>query len=147
MCSHSTTLEASSAEQGGIELLKGDFSDSDSLVKAATGMDTVYAMTTPFETGTEAETKQGIAIADAVKKANVGHFIFGSVASADKNKNIQHFDSKYEVENHIFENCDLKNATFHAYSCFPCTFCLAIYLSSCEINEYLRLLRKLPTCE
>jgi len=88
------------AEQG-VEVLKGDFSDSDSLLKAATGMDTVYAMTTPFETSTEEETKQGIAIADVAKKAGVGHFIFGSVADADSNTGIPHFDSKYEVEKHI----------------------------------------------
>ena len=85
----------------GVEVLKGDFSDSESLLKAATGMDTIYAMTTPFEAGTETEVKQGIAIADAAKKANVGHFIFGSVASADQKTNIPLFDSKYEVEKHI----------------------------------------------
>ena len=93
--------KAKKLKEQGVEVLKGDFSDPDSLVKAATGMDTVYAMTTPFESGTEAETKQGIAIADAAKKANVGHFIFGSVASADKKTNIPHFDSKFEVEKHI----------------------------------------------
>jgi len=31
----------------------------------------------------------------------VGHFIFGSVASADQKTGIPHFDSKYEVEKHI----------------------------------------------
>ena len=87
--------KAKKLTEQGVEVMKGDFSDSDSLLKAATGMDTIYAMTTPFETGTEAEVKQGIAIADAAKKANVGHFIFGSVASADKNTNIPHFDSKF----------------------------------------------------
>jgi len=93
--------KAKKLKEQGVEVLKGDFSDPDSLVKAATGMDTVYAMTTPFETGVEAETKQGIAIADAAKQAGVGHFIFGSVASADKNTNIPHFDSKFEVEKHL----------------------------------------------
>jgi len=85
----------------GVEVMKGDFSDSNSLIKAAKGVDTVYAMTTPFEEGTEAEVKQGIAISDAVKKAGVGHFIFGSVANANLNTGIPHFESKYEVEKHI----------------------------------------------
>ncbi len=88
------------AEQG-VEVLKGDFTDSDSLVKAATGMDTVFAMTTPFEAGVEAEAKQGIALADAVKQAGVGHLVFNSVASADRNTGIPHFDSKYKVEQHM----------------------------------------------
>jgi len=85
----------------GVEVMNGDFSDSDSLLKAASGMDTVYVMTTPFEAGPEAETKQGISIVDAVKKANVGHLIFGSVANADRKTGIPHFDSKYKVEKHL----------------------------------------------
>ena len=85
----------------GVEVLKGDFTDSDSLVKAAKGMDTVFAMTTPFEAGVEAEAKQGIDLADAVKQAGAGHLVFNSVASADRNTNIPHFDSKYKVEQYI----------------------------------------------
>ncbi len=88
------------ADQG-VEVLKGDFTDSDSLVKAATGLVSLFAMTTPYEAGMEAETKQGIALADAVKQAGVGHLVFNSVASADRNTNIPHFDSKYKVEQHI----------------------------------------------
>ncbi len=88
------------ADQG-VEVIKGDFTDSDSLAKTAAGMDTVFAMTTPFEAGVEAEAKQGIDLADAVKQAGVGHLIFTSVASADRNTRIPHFDSKYKVEQHI----------------------------------------------
>ncbi len=88
------------ADQG-VEVLKGDFNDSDSMVKAATGMDTVFAMSTPYEAGEEAETKQGIALADAVKQAGVGHLVFNSVGNGDRNTNIPHFDSKYKVEQHI----------------------------------------------
>ena len=85
----------------GVEVMKGDFTNSDSLVKAATDMDTVYAMTTPYEVGIEGETKQGIALSNAVKKARVEHLIFGSVANANLNTGIPHFESKYEVEKHI----------------------------------------------
>ena len=88
------------ADQG-VEVLKGDFNDSDSMVKAATGMDTVFAMSTPYEAGVEAEAKQGIDLADAVKQAGVGHLVFTSVASADRNTGIPPFDSKYKVEQHI----------------------------------------------
>ncbi len=85
----------------GVEVLKGDFNDSDSMIKAATGVDTVFAMSTPYEAGVEAETKQGIALADAVKQAGVGHLVFNSVGNGDRNTNIPHFDSKYKVEQHI----------------------------------------------
>lgn len=82
-------------------MVKGDFTDHGSLVQAMQGMDTVFAMTTPFEAGIEAETQQGITLADAAKQAGVGHFVFGSVASADKDTNIPHFDSKHKVEEYL----------------------------------------------
>jgi len=93
--------KAKRLKEQGVEVMKGDFFDVDSLVNAAKGMDTVYAMTTPFEAGVEEEVKQGIALVDAIKQAGVGHLVFGSVASADKSTNIPHFDSKYEVEKYI----------------------------------------------
>ena len=88
------------AEQG-VEVVQGAFTDTSSLVQAAKGMDTLFAMTTPFEVGVEGETKQGIAIADAAKQADVGHLVFTSVASADRQTGIPHFDSKYKVEQYI----------------------------------------------
>jgi uncharacterized protein YbjT (DUF2867 family) len=54
-------------------------------------------MTTPFEGGMQAETRQGISAADAAKAAGV-HLVFTSVGSANRQTGIPHFDSKYEVE-------------------------------------------------
>lgn len=93
--------KAKRLKEQGVEVLKGDFFNVDSLVNAAKGMDTVYAMTTPFEAGVEEEVKQGITLVDAIKQAGVGHLVFGSVASADQQTGIPHFDSKYEVEKYI----------------------------------------------
>ena len=56
-------------------------------------------MTVPFG-GTEAETRQGSAAADAAEAAGV-HRVFTSVGSAHRQPGIPHFDSKYEVEKHI----------------------------------------------
>jgi uncharacterized protein YbjT (DUF2867 family) len=49
---------------------------------------------------TDAETRQGIAAADAAKAAGV-HLAFTSVGSANRQTGVPHFDSKYEVEKHI----------------------------------------------
>jgi uncharacterized protein YbjT (DUF2867 family) len=84
----------------GVEVVASDFIDQDSLVRAASGVDTIFTMTTPFEEGVEAETAQGIAITNAAKEAGVGHLVYSSVANADKATGIPHFDSKYEVEKH-----------------------------------------------
>jgi len=40
-------------------------------------------------------------MADIAKKKNVGHLVYSSVANADKNTGIPHFESKYKVEQHI----------------------------------------------
>jgi uncharacterized protein YbjT (DUF2867 family) len=85
----------------GATVAVGDFTDRDSLIRAATGADTAYIMTTPFEAGTAAETEQGIAMVEVMKAAAIGHLVFGSVASADQGTGIPHFDSKYEVEKRL----------------------------------------------
>ena len=85
----------------GAELVKGDFGDSASLAAAVAGVDAVFAMGTPFEAGEAAEVAQGKAIVDAAVSAGVDHFVYTSVASADKNTGIPHFDSKWEVEKYL----------------------------------------------
>ena len=85
----------------GVEIAVGDFTDSDSLLLAADGVDTIFAMTTPFEQGVDAETAQGLVLLDAAKQANVGHLVYSSVANADKQTGVPHFDSKYAVEEAI----------------------------------------------
>ena len=57
----------------GAEMVRGDFADPDSLVSNATGMDAVFAVSTPFEGGVRTEVEQGIALVDAAAKVGVGH--------------------------------------------------------------------------
>jgi len=84
----------------GFEILHGNFDDPKSLHKAVHGTDAVFAMGTSFEAGIEAEVAQGIAIADAVKAEGV-FLVYSSVAGADKQTGIPHFESKFRVEQHI----------------------------------------------
>ncbi len=84
-----------------VDLVAGDFGDAASLAAAVAGVDTVFAMGTPFEAGEAAEVAQGVAIVDAAVGADIDHFVYTSVASADKNTGIPHFDSKFEVETHL----------------------------------------------
>lgn len=85
----------------GAEIMAGDFEDAEGLAKALQGVDTFYLMGSPMEVGVDGETKQGIALANAAKTAMVGHLVYGSVANADLNTQIPHFDSKYKVEQYI----------------------------------------------
>ncbi|MBI2070382.1 MAG: NmrA/HSCARG family protein [Elusimicrobia bacterium] len=85
----------------GAEIVIGDFDDKSSLKNAMKGADAVFAMGTPFEAGVEAEIRQGIALAEAAYECAVDHLLYTSVAGADQNTCISHFDGKFEVEEHI----------------------------------------------
>ncbi|MDC0712598.1 NmrA/HSCARG family protein [Stigmatella sp. ncwal1] len=85
----------------GAELVMGDFDDMHTLEKAARGVTSVYAMSTPFEQGTEAEVRHGAHLVDAARRAGVKHFVYSSVAGADHLTGIPHFDSKHEVEHYL----------------------------------------------
>jgi uncharacterized protein YbjT (DUF2867 family) len=75
--------------------------DPASLTRALDGVYGVYAVQTPYESGAEAEIRQGINLADAGKRSRTSHFVYSSVAAADQNTGIPHFDSKFHIENHI----------------------------------------------
>ena len=85
----------------GANLIKGDLDNPDSLEQAVNSVDSIFLMGTPFEDGTEAETRRGKMMADIAKDKGVEHLVYSSVANADKNTGIAHFDSKYKVEQHI----------------------------------------------
>ncbi len=84
----------------GVELVQGDLTDRAAMDAAVRGVDAVFSMSTPFGAGTQTETVQGVTVADAAKAAGV-FLLYTSVANADKQTGIPHFDSKFEVEKHI----------------------------------------------
>ena len=89
---------ATGLKELGAEITAGSFDDRTSVERAMSGVDAVFTISTSFETGTESEIRNGIAVADAVSSAGVGHLVYSSVGSADRNTGIPHFESKYKVE-------------------------------------------------
>ena len=85
----------------GVMIVTGDFEDQGSLERAARGVDTVFAMSTPFESGATTETREGINVVRAASAVGVSHLVYASVAGADRATGIPHFDSKFEVEQAI----------------------------------------------
>jgi uncharacterized protein YbjT (DUF2867 family) len=94
------SVKAKELAKAGVTLVGASLEDTAALTKALEGATSLFAMTTPFESGPQAETRQGISAADAAKAAGV-HLVFTSVGSANRQTGIPHFDSKYEVEKHI----------------------------------------------
>ena len=85
----------------GTEIVRGDMEDPASLSRALEGIYGVYAVQTPYESGVEAEVRQGFHLIDVAQRSGITHFVYSSVASADQNTRIPHFDSKFRIEEHL----------------------------------------------
>jgi uncharacterized protein YbjT (DUF2867 family) len=85
----------------GAELVTGDFENHESIVDAARGVDSAFLMGNFYEAGFDGEVRQGKMAAEAIKAAGVGHLIYSSVGSANRNTGIPHFDSKFAVEQYV----------------------------------------------
>ncbi|HJT48860.1 MAG TPA: NmrA/HSCARG family protein [Nitrososphaeraceae archaeon] len=85
----------------GANVVKGDLDDPESVVHTAKDIESIFLMGTPFEDGTDGEIRRGKLMADIAKENSVEHLVYSSVANADKNTGIPHFESKYKVEQHI----------------------------------------------
>jgi uncharacterized protein YbjT (DUF2867 family) len=94
------SAQARELASAGAAIVEASLEDTAALTRALEGATSLFAMATPFEGGTEAETRQGVSTANAARAAGV-HLVYTSVGSADRRTNIPHFDSKYEVEKHI----------------------------------------------
>ncbi len=85
----------------GTEVVRGDLDDRTSLARALDGVYGVYSVQSRTEKGIEGEIRQGIALADAARRENVSHLVYSSVGSADQHTGVPHFDSKFQIEEHI----------------------------------------------
>jgi uncharacterized protein YbjT (DUF2867 family) len=92
--------QARSLANAGATLVTASLEDTVAITNALEGATSLFAVTTPFGGGTDAETRQGVSTANAAKAAGV-HLVFTSVNSANRQTGVPHFDSKYEVEKHI----------------------------------------------
>jgi len=98
---NTSSAAAQALTAGGVEVVQGDLDDRASIDRALADMDSMFLVATPFSPGgPEAETRQGIAAADAAKQAGA-YLVYASVANADQKTGIPHFDSKFVIEQHI----------------------------------------------
>src|SRR5262245_60594624 len=85
----------------GIEVVKGDLENPVTLEPATRGVYGIYSVQDFWAVGAKREVLQGKNLADAAKKAGVEHFVYSSVGGAERNSGIDHWESKWEIENHI----------------------------------------------
>jgi uncharacterized protein YbjT (DUF2867 family) len=85
----------------GAEVVTGSLDDRAALCAAMRGVAAVFALTTPFEAGVDAEVTQGRTILAAALDSKIPHLVFSSVASADQHSGVPHFDSKAIIEHEL----------------------------------------------
>lgn len=83
-----------------------DLADVRSVTAAFEDASAVFAVTTPFEHGPQAEEEQGEAIIEAAGNAGISHLVLSSVASANQGTGIPDFESKAHIE-HVLAATDL----------------------------------------
>jgi len=87
---------------GGVQVVRADIDDAESLRRAFTDVDGVFAMTTyAGPAGTSGEVEHGKRIADAAAAARVPHVVYSSVGGAERRTGIPHFESKRRVEEYL----------------------------------------------
>ena len=94
------SAKARELANAGVTFVRASLEDTAALRKVLEGATSLFAMTTPFEGGTPSRDATRHPAADAAKAAGV-HLVFTSVGSANRQTGVPHFDSKYEVEQHI----------------------------------------------
>ncbi|KAI4240357.1 MAG: hypothetical protein L6R40_005183 [Gallowayella cf. fulva] len=117
----------------GVELVKADLSDKESVQKAIDGSHAVFAVTNYWEyMSKDIEVSQGKNIADACKAAGVSILIWSSIPHAGKMTNgklshLPHFDAKADVADYIREQ--KIPASFLNAGCFMSNFTGALQKS------------------
>ena len=87
----------------GADVIQADLNDEASLRVALKGKWGVFSVQNTWEAGVEGEEEQGKRLARLAMEAGVQHFVYASVASADKATGIPHFDNKYRIEETVRE--------------------------------------------
>lgn len=96
---------ARALQESGVDVVKADLGDKQSIEEALKGADTIFAMTT-LSFGGESELEQGKLIADTAVEQKVPNLIWSTLGNAKELSNgefshVVHFDEKAEVEKYI----------------------------------------------
>jgi uncharacterized protein YbjT (DUF2867 family) len=97
---------AATLAQAGVEVVLGDLdkrASVESALKNVYGVFSVQRTELPGQSGftVDDEIRQGILLADLAKSSGVKHFVYTSVAGAERNSQITSWKSKWVIEKHI----------------------------------------------
>lgn len=85
----------------GAQVVAGDLDDDGSLAAALDGAWGAYGVQNTWEAGVQREEEQGIRLAELAREAGIQHYVYASVASAQRATGIPHFENKWRVEQRV----------------------------------------------
>lgn len=94
------SLSCRDLKEKGIQCVKGNLDDVETYREYVRNAYGVFSVQT-FVNGVKKEIEQGKTLANLASQFGVKHFIYTSVAGAHLHSGIPHFESKYEIEEHI----------------------------------------------
>jgi uncharacterized protein YbjT (DUF2867 family) len=100
---HNSERAHALAERGA-EVVEADVSEKNSIEPLVEQADGVFLMTNFWEHGYDAEIRQGTNVVELADEVGVDHLVFSSVGGAERDTEIPHFDSKWEIEQEIDEH-------------------------------------------
>jgi uncharacterized protein YbjT (DUF2867 family) len=89
---------ANALAESGVKIVQGDLDDAGSLRRALSGVWGAFSVQNTLEAGVEKEEAQGKRFATIAREAGVQHFVYSSVASAQRRTGIPHFENKWRIE-------------------------------------------------
>lgn len=95
------SAEAKALADRGAMVVKGNLLDKGRLVPAIEAVDAIYCVTTFGQGDFDAEIEQGTNMAEVAADIGIEHFVFSSVAGADRNTGLRHVESKLQIEERI----------------------------------------------
>jgi len=100
--------DATALETKGVEIVRGDMLDVDSLVEAMAGADAVITPAAGYtkrnKNATEIDTTGNANLAAAAAQANVRRFVLTSIATSDQTPQVSHFWHKKLAEDELERN-------------------------------------------
>jgi uncharacterized protein YbjT (DUF2867 family) len=85
----------------GAVIAAGDMDDATSLQEALRGAYGVFSVQNTRTAGKAGEIRQGTNVIDAAAATGVEHVVYTSVGGAERVRGIPHFDTKWELEQHL----------------------------------------------
>ena len=91
--------KAQQLKSQGVSIVEGNLNDSVPFLSEIKKSDAIFFV--QALQGKNSEIQQGKQFLDEITSIGINHLVYASVLGADLNTGIPHFDSKYEIEEHI----------------------------------------------